>query len=209
MLLATRSLRPSLNRAVASAGMTFPDLTVGAGEVVAIVGPSRSGKSTLMSMIAGLIEPASGTVERNPPDVAAWGSLTFVPQSLLLVPELSVFENIALGAGRLLPPPDTDLNESVASAAEAVDVARLLHRRIDELSVGERQRVMVARAVVARPQLLVADEPAAHQDQEHATSVLQLLTSTTKQGGACVLFTRNETISAGADQVLRLEPLAG
>lgn len=188
---------------------TLPDLTAHAGEGIAIVGPSHSGKSTLMSLIAGLIEPASGTIERNPTDLIAWGALTFVPQSLLLVPELDVFENIALGAGTLLPPPSTDLDASVASVAQDVDVARLLHRRVDELSVGERQRVMVARAAIGRPMLLAADEPSAHQDKEHETSVLRLLTSTAEQGGACLLFTRNTDIAEYADRVLQLRPLAG
>lgn len=185
--------------------ITFPDLAVFPGQVVSVVGPSSSGKSTLMNVVAGLLHPTAGAVERHPLDLVSWGQLTFVPQALVLVSELTVLENIALGAGHLFPSPEDEVCATVDEVAASVDVARLLDRRIDELSVGERQRVMVARAAVARPRLLVADEPVAHQDDEHAASIMRLLASVADHGGACMIFSRNTRIVPSANQVVRLQ----
>jgi len=204
-LLTTRSVeyldRNGSNRPVSIA---FPDITLEEGEVVAVVGPSYSGKSILMSLCAGLLRPTAGTVQRDT-TVDGWGSSTFVPQALLLLPELTVTENIALGAGRLFLTKNDDTRAAIERAAAAVDVARLLDRRVDELSVGERQRVMVARAVVSRPKIVIADEPAAHQDAAHAASVLAALLAIRDDGGACMIFTRGDGVVPDADQEIRLE----
>jgi ABC-type lipoprotein export system ATPase subunit len=204
-LLETHSLAFATNRtARAPTRMDFPDLSIAPAEIVGVLGPSGSGKSTLMCLLAGLVRPSSGHITRTPADLVAWGSLTFVSQAALLVPELTVSENIALGAGALFVPSDEATREAQRTVAAAVDVDRFLDRRIDELSVGERQRVTIARAMIARPRCVLADEPVAHQDGEHAESVLRLLASAIDDGGACVIFSRDPEVVGIAHRSIRL-----
>lgn len=206
VLLSTRSLEyVAPGDGSDTVSIEFPDVTVAAGEVVSVVGPSHSGKSIFMSLCAGLLRPTSGAVERSTPDSDQWGALTFVTQALMLLPELTVAENIALGAGHLFLSKHDRTLTPVTSAAEAVDVARLLQRRVDELSVGERQRVMVARAIVSHPRIVIADEPIAHQDPVHAAAVLDALLSVRDDSGACMIFARGSGVVPDADQEIRLQ----
>jgi len=175
------------------------DLAVAAGEVVALLGPSLTGKTTLMNVLAGWSRPASGTVTWLGSDVVPpWSTLAVVPQDIALIEELTVGENISLGhGGRTSVPPDHPV-------VARLDVGHLWTRGGYEISVGERQRTMVARALVGEPAILLADEPVAHQDALRAEVVLALLRERADAGAAVVVATREPEIAALADRTLEL-----
>ena len=133
-------------------------LTVHAGDVLVVTGPSGTGKSTLVSILAGWDRPTSGTVDRP-----AW--TVFVPQRLALLDTLTVLDNIALA--------DTARAEDVPALAAALAVEHLLDRFPGETSLGERQRIGLARALHARAAVTILDEPTAHQDADHTRLVLE------------------------------------
>lgn len=180
------------------------DLTVAAGEVIAIAGRSGSGKTTLLTIITGWEQPDVGSVEfgRGEPSAAGrgWHELSILPQSLGLLDELSVVENVTLPL-RLAPDlPGDDPAELMAR----LGVAHLAERYPSECSLGEQQRTALARAAVVRPQLLVADEPISHQNQEWAEAMVRLVGELAAEGTGCVLATHNDIAFAGANRVLDL-----
>jgi len=174
-------------------------LQIDVGEIVGLAGPSGSGKTTLLNLVAGWETPDSGTVVRNTGQRRGWGSLAVVPQELGLIPELTAIQNIQL-AGRL----GGGDSRTVGDLFELLDLVGLADRMPDELSVGEQQRVAVARAVLCMPRLLVADEPTAHQDERHADQVMAVLADAAAAGGAVLVATHDDRLLAGVDRVLQL-----
>jgi putative ABC transport system ATP-binding protein len=189
-------------------------LAVGAGEYVAIVGESGSGKSTLLNLIAGLDRPDAGSVRIGDLDIAALDDtartlvrrerLGFVFQAFHILPHLTVAQNVALPLVLLGEAPEvrdrraTELLAEVGLAGRETSMPR-------ELSGGELQRVAVARALVHRPALVLADEPTGNLDPETASVVLDLLAREIRgRGAAGVLVTHSEAAAATADRVLRL-----
>jgi ABC-type lipoprotein export system ATPase subunit len=207
--------RVALDRATRSYGRTraLPptDLVVEGAGLTALVGPSGTGKTTLLHLIAGLERPTAGRVEVEGRDLDALSraelaafrreQLAFVPQAAALAGHLSARENVALAAqirGRRDP-------QAVASALEAVGLTELAGRRAAELSGGERQRVAVARALVAQPRILLADEPTANLDQRNAIAVARLLARAARRNGMLVLCaTHDPSVIAEADRVIEL-----
>jgi putative ABC transport system ATP-binding protein len=181
------------------------DLTLHAGELVALVGPSGSGKTTLLNLLCGWERPDGGRLSgpsapghRAPP----WGEVAVVPQDLGLVEELSVTENVQLPlwlAGR----PDGGRAEA-AAMAERLGLGRHGDRLPAEVSLGERQRVALARAMVVAPRLLLADEPTGHQDADWTVAVLDALRALAAEGSCCLVATHSEELLAGVDQVLAI-----
>jgi putative ABC transport system ATP-binding protein len=198
------------------------DLTVAPGELVAVTGPSLTGKTTLIELLAGWRRPDQGSVTwdggatRPPP----WPSLTVVPQALALVEEITVVENIGLARRVRRVRPDRRPNggrrargnrdtpdagdDRLADLLHRLGLTHLQDRGAYEISVGERQRAMVARALLDRPDIVLADEPVAHQDQHHAELVLGLLREAIDQGAAGVIATRQPDVAQLADRVLVL-----
>lgn len=181
------------------------DLTVRAAEIVGISGASGSGKSTLLAVLCGWEEPDSGELQHaGGPDAASlpWASLALVPQTLGLLEDLPVLENITLPArltGRL--------QEFTQRAAELMTRLRIDHlaaRFPDQVSLGEQQRTAIARAMLLRPALLLADEPTAHQDQGLADVVMGCLREHATAGGACVLVSHHRHALELADRVLTM-----
>ncbi|QYG91214.1 ATP-binding cassette domain-containing protein [Iamia sp. SCSIO 61187] len=176
------------------------DLRVAPGELVALVGPSLTGKTALVEVLAGWVAPEAGTVTWAGAAAPPWSRLAVIPQEIALIEELTVGENVGLALGaapaRRSAPPDDD--EVVAR----LGIGHLWSRGGYEISVGERQRTMVARALVGRPPLVVADEPVAHQDARRAEVVLDLLRERADAGGAVVLATRDPDTAVAADRVL-------
>ena len=167
-------------------------LTVHAADVLAVTGPSGTGKSTLVSILAGWDRPTSGNVERPTRTV-------FVPQRLALLDTLTVQDNIALAdAGRAADVP-------ALTASLAVD--HLLDRFPGEISLGERQRVGVARALHASAPVTILDEPTAHQDGDHTRLVLDALASLPGDR-AVVIATHDSIVVAVATAVVHLEAAA-
>ncbi len=190
------------------------ELEIRAGEFVAVMGPSGSGKSTLISLLAGLEAPTSGEVWLSGEPLhdlsdAALSKLRrarigFVFQSFNLVPVLSLEENVALPF--LLEGKSSSLHrEKVRAALAAVDLSHRARQLPDHVSGGERQRAAIARALVAEPAVVFADEPTGSLDREKGRDVLALLRrACTEQGRTVVMVTHDEEAAAVADRIIRL-----
>ena len=188
------------------------DLSVGAGEAVAITGPSGSGKSTLLGLLAGLDDPSSGRVLLHGVDLGRLDEdaratlraekLGFVFQSFQLLPMLSALENVMLPlelAGR------SDARRRAGEVLQRVGLAERLQHTPLQLSGGEQQRVAIARAFVVGPALLLADEPTGNLDAHTGERIIQLLFDLNReQGTTLVLVTHDEGLAARCDRVLRL-----
>lgn len=143
------------------------DLTVGSGEFWALVGPSGCGKSVMLRIIAGLVDPDSGSIRLGDRDVTklppAERDIAMVFQSYALYPHLTVSGNLGIGL-RQAGLSRADTETAVQQAAEFLALTPLLHRRPSELSGGERQRVAIGRAIVRKPSLFLFDEPLSNLD---------------------------------------------
>jgi putative ABC transport system ATP-binding protein len=181
------------------------DLEVDGGESVAIVGPSGSGKSSLMHCLAGLIAPTSGAVHLAGVDLGPCSpdqraavrrtSVGFVFQFADLVPELSLVDNVAL-ACELVGSSRRNALREAGSALDHLGVGSLAGRRPGQVSGGERQRAAVARALVHRPKVVFADEPTGALDTENGTRVMdQLLEAASEAGAAVVVVTHDPAIA--------------
>jgi putative ABC transport system ATP-binding protein len=190
------------------------DLSVAPGELVAIVGESGSGKSTLLNLIAGLDQPDDGRILVGGQDLAALdddartrlrrAQLGFVFQSFHILPHLRIGQNIELPLV-LLGIAAGERRQRVAELLAAVGLAGRSDSLPRELSGGELQRVAVARALVHRPLLVLADEPTGNLDTETAAKVMRLLVAQIRERGAAgVLVTHSAAAAALADRVLLL-----
>ncbi len=171
------------------------DLTVKAGEKVAIVGRSGAGKSTLLHILGGLLKPTAGTITRPK-------NFGFVFQSYHLMPELTVLENVLL-------PTFAARHRKVARArAKELLTAVGLGDRLDhlpaELSGGERQRVAVARALITDPEIVFADEPTGNLDALTGADILQMLADLSKGQTALVMVTHSPAAAAVCNRTLTL-----
>ncbi|MCC6488687.1 MAG: ABC transporter ATP-binding protein [Candidatus Hydrogenedentes bacterium] len=186
-------------------------LTLDPGEFTAIKGPSGCGKSTLLFTLGALLRPDSGNLsvlDREP--YAMTGeeraalrakSIGFVFQQFHLTPYLSVLENVMAPALAL---PSTDAQ---SRALELIDLLGLKDRADhvpSMLSTGERQRTALARALLNRPKILLADEPTGNLDEDNGALVLEHLSDFAKQGGAVVLVTHEREAAAHAQRVLQM-----
>lgn len=160
-------------------------LEVMAGSMTALVGPSGSGKTTLLNLIVGGDDPDEGVVTGAPPR-PDWSRLAIVPQTLGLLPELTMAENVGLPL-RL----GADGAQDVDEVMELLGIAVLADRPPEEASLGEQQRAAVARALVASPALLVADEPTSHQDEANAHRVIEALATLSAAGSSVFLATHD------------------
>ena len=183
------------------------DLAVASGECVAVVGPSGSGKSTLLLVLAGWERLDEGAVnfesdgQVRAPAALSWDELTVVPQLLGLVPELTVMENIMLPVK--LSPRRYETSR-VTEWMHILDVYKLRDRNVEYCSLGEQQRVAVCRAVAHSPAIVLADEPTAHQDADHALAVTGALQSLASQGCAVVIGTHDMSVIRSVGRIIRM-----
>ncbi len=190
------------------------DLTVHAGEAVAIVGASGSGKSSLLHLLAGLDTPSQGEVHWGARSIAGWSAaelgrqrnahLGFVFQFHHLLPEFSALDNVAMPLWVARCPPE-QAQQRASAALDAVGLSARRQHRPSELSGGERQRVALARAMVTRPRCMLADEPTGNLDRETADQMFGLLQQMCRdQHTALVLVTHDEGLAQRCDRVLHL-----
>jgi putative ABC transport system ATP-binding protein len=185
-------------------------LTVASGELVALYGPSGSGKTTLLMLIAALLRPDSGSVRVDGRDLASLSTrqaaryrraeLGFVRQSLDLIPGVRVGDNAAL---KLLGTLDRrEARRRMAPLLERLGLGERVGHRTEQLSMGERQRVMIARALSTDPRLVLADEPTGSLDTNRGREVLGLLSEVCRERDVAVLLvTHDPRAAAYADRV--------
>ena len=182
----------------------------GAGEFTAIMGPSGSGKSTMMHILAGLDAPTSGRVFVEDTDITALKDtaltklrrdrIGFVFQSFNLVPTLDARSNILLPMRLAGKTPDKDWFDLIVNS---LGIADRLNHRPSEMSGGQQQRVAVARALMSRPAVIVADEPTGNLDSHSTTEVMDLLRRAVDELGQSVIMVTHDTGTAAyADRVL-------
>jgi putative ABC transport system ATP-binding protein len=189
-------------------------LQLESGEYLAIMGESGSGKSTLLNLIAGLDRPDSGRVLFEGTDLATLdddaltrrrrASIGFVFQAFHVLPYLTVMQNVALPLD-LLGIADPQRQQRVLQMLDACGIAALAPRYARELSGGELQRIAIARALVHRPRLVLADEPTGNLDGRTAQQILRLLREQLHDNAAsAILITHSLAAARTADRILEL-----
>ena len=185
---------------------------VAEGEFVAVRGPSGSGKTTLLLTLGGMQRPSAGSVQLARRDLYALSpaerarlrssEIGFVFQMFHLVPYLDLLGNVLLACpGK----PSAEVRQRASGLMDELGLADRASHRPGELSAGERQRLAVARALLNRPKLILADEPTGNLDPENAAEVIRHLAEFHRAGGTVVLVTHGAAADAHADRTLRLE----
>ena len=201
--------------AAAQVGIRDVQLSIGHGELVAVVGPSGSGKSTLGALIAGIDRPTSGSlvvggqrIDRLATDrLARWRgeNVGIVFQDFHLLPTLTAYENVELAVELGLPGTGRRTRRAaVAAALESVGLAGHDRKVPSQMSGGEQQRIGIARALVTRPTLIVADEPTGALDRASGQMVFDLLVEAARQGTTVVFITHDLALAAAADKIVSM-----
>jgi putative ABC transport system ATP-binding protein len=189
------------------------DLDIHAGEFVAIMGPSGCGKSTLLNVIGMLDSPTSGSYMFAGQDVAGLpeaqlanvrkANIGFIFQSFNLVDELTVRENVEL-ALLYHDVPTAERKRRVDAVMDRVGIAHRARHRPSQLSGGQQQRVAVARALVAEPKLILADEPTGNLDTNHGDEVMRMLQTLNAAGSTIVMVTHSPAHADYASRVVNM-----
>jgi len=188
-------------------------LKIERGEYVAIMGPSGSGKSTLMNLIGCLDTPSSGHYELNGVNVSDMNDnqlaevrnreIGFVFQTFNLLSRSNALHNVELPliyAGV----PSEGRRQIALEALKQVGLADRVHHKPNELSGGQRQRVAVARALVNKPSILLADEPTGNLDSKTGTEIMALFEELSRKGNTIILVTHEEDIAKQARRIIRI-----
>ncbi len=190
------------------------DMTIRAGEYVAIIGPSGSGKSTLMNILGFLDTPTSGTYHLRGREVSGFdsdqladirnGSIGFVFQSFNLLPQITAYENVEMpllfkGArGR-------ERKRRLEELFESVGLADRMHHKPTELSGGQMQRVAIARALACEPDLILADEPTGNLDSTAGGDIVELFQELWEKGHTMVLITHDPAIAQRTPRTIHIQ----
>ena len=190
------------------------DFSINKNEYVALMGPSGSGKSTLMNILGCLDTPTSGKYILNKQDVSALSDdelaeirnkeIGFVFQTFNLLPRSSALDNVALPlvyAGMS----KEDREKRALEVLEQVGLGDRVQHKPNELSGGQRQRVAVARAMVNKPSIILADEPTGNLDSKTSYEIMALFDAIHRQGNTIILVTHEEDIAQHAHRIIRLK----
>ncbi len=188
-------------------------LEIGRGEYVAILGPSGSGKSTLMNLLGCLDTPTSGQYELNGVLVSEMDDnqlaeirnkeIGFIFQTFNLLPRSDALRNVELPLIYSGMPAD-ERRQIAHEALQHVGLADRIHHKPNELSGGQRQRVAVARALVNRPSILLADEPTGNLDTKTGNEILNLFEELSRKGNTLIVVTHEEDVARHARRILRI-----
>ena len=183
-------------------------LQASSGRVLAVRGPSGSGKSSLLTLLGGLVAPSGGTVTLDGARVTPGSDVLrrrfgFVPQGYGLVAALTARENVAvvLQAARV---PRAQVRSRVQAALESVGLAPVADHLVEDLSGGQQQRVAVARALVTAAEVVLADEPTAELDADNRELVVSLLLERARTGSVVVIASHDPDVVDACDDVLDL-----
>jgi putative ABC transport system ATP-binding protein len=213
-MLAMRALsRVYRTDMVETTALNAVDLDIHEGEFVAVMGPSGCGKSTLLNVIGMLDSPTSGSYRFGEIEVAGLSEskladvrkthLGFIFQSFNLIDELSVAENVEL-ALLYHDMPAARRRAKVEAVLDRVGIAHRARHRPSQLSGGQQQRVAVARALVAEPRLILADEPTGNLDTSHGEEVMRMLQSLNAEGSTIVMVTHSPAHADYAGRVVNM-----
>jgi putative ABC transport system ATP-binding protein len=191
------------------------NLTISEGQFVSLMGASGSGKSTLLNLVAGIDQVTSGTIEIGGADItklsrgalADWRAahVGYIFQTHNLIPVLTAYENVELPL-MLLPMSNSERRKRVDIALAAVDLTNRADHYPRQMSGGQEQRVGIARAIVANPTIVVADEPTGSLDDDTTEQILTLLQRVNRELGMTLLMvTHDSDAAARATRQLRLE----
>lgn len=191
------------------------NLTIQRGELIAVVGASGAGKSTLLHILGLLDRPTKGTVQFEGQDLFGFSEaaqaefrnkrIGFVFQFHHLLPEFTALENACMPALIQRRQPNEVENEAIAILKE-VGLSERLHHKPGELSGGEQQRVAVARALLQKPDLVLADEPTGNLDTHTGEALFSLMRELNKaRGTTFVIVTHNDKLSAQADRIVHMQ----
>jgi putative ABC transport system ATP-binding protein len=179
------------------------DFTIEEGSLVSFVGPSGSGKTTLLNLIGCLDKPTGGRLWVDQTDVSGLGrndgarfrgeTIGFIFQDFNLIPVLTAYENIEFPLVMAQARPPSERHRAVGQLLEAVGMADHKDKRPDQLSGGQKQRVAVARALVTRPRLVLADEPTANLDHETAYAIIDLMRRMKQELQTTFVFSTHDT----------------
>ena len=188
-------------------------LSVGAGEFVAIMGPSGCGKSTLLHLLGMLDTPDAGQYRFQDSDIANLGearlsdirkrNVGFIFQNFNLIDQLTVFENVELTL-TYQKVPKKERRERVESILDKLGLANRKNHWPRQLSGGQQQRAAIARAVISRPKLILADEPTGNLDTAHGKAIMVLLQQLNEDGATIIMVTHSAYTSHYADRVINL-----
>ncbi len=179
-------------------------LRVGEGDMVALYGPSGSGKTTLLLMVATLLEPTSGTVTIGGREIGSMSAteassfrlseLGFIRQNFDLMPGVTALDNAVLKLLKTMR--WRDAQREITPLLERLGLGARLEHRAEMLSMGERQRVMIARALSTGPRLLLADEPTGSLDTQRGREVLELLRELCRERGVAIVLVSHDPMAA-------------
>jgi putative ABC transport system ATP-binding protein len=196
------SVRGAARQWPGGGGLAPVSLDLAAGDLCVVRGRSGSGKSTLLALVAGWCEPDAGDVLLH--GDRTWSHLAVLPQVIGLTPELSIRENVELPL-RLAGAPARARDAAVDAALRELDVAALAERLPREVSMGQRQRAALARALVVQPTVALVDEPTSHQDGDHGATIVAALRRAAARGSALLIATHDPAVIDAATVVVDLD----
>ncbi len=189
-------------------------LDINEGEIIAITGKSGSGKTSILGIVSGLLDPDSGTVEYKGKNILKWGDIRksrfrnreigFVFQFFNLLPDMTSYQNIRYPSLIRFFPGNVDKN--IRSLADLLDIKGILNQKPQTLSGGERQRVAIARAIINKPKLILADEPTGNLDVVTAKEIKSLFARLkSEEKMAIILVTHDQSLIEIADSHYHLD----
>lgn len=185
--------------------LCIPSLQIKKGEKVFIHGPSGSGKSTLLNLISGILSPQAGSIQieglelnqlkPSEKDVFRGKNIGFIFQNFNLINYLTIFENIILplkASSERMRKINEPIKEEVNRLARHLNIFDFLHKKVSDLSVGQQQRVAVARALIGNPSIIIADEPTSSLDDEVTDKFIELLLDEHKRENFTLIFVSHD-----------------
>lgn len=190
------------------------NLTINSGDFVSIIGPSGCGKSTLLNIIAGLDTPSTGTVSHNEKTINKLSdnelakyrahNIGFVFQFFNLLPSLTLWENIGLPLEIINS--KEDKHKLISTALQNVGMENFANYFPQELSGGQMQRIAIARALIHRPQIIIADEPTGNLDSQNGKNILELLIKANQElKSTLILVTHDNSVASYSKTIIRIK----